>query len=50
MQFKKTYLEELGATIELTAFAPEGKTAEWHAMLQCREPAVTGVGVESTSD
>ena len=33
MQFKKTYLEELGATIELTAFAPEGKTAEWHAML-----------------
>ena len=33
MQFKKTYLEKLGATIELTAFAPEGKTAEWHAML-----------------
>ena len=33
MQFKKTYLEKLGATIELTTFAPEGKTAEWHAML-----------------
>lgn len=33
MQFKKIYLEELGATIELTAFAPEGKTAEFHAML-----------------
>lgn len=33
MQFNKKYLEELGATICLTAFAPEGKTAEWHAML-----------------
>ncbi len=33
MQFKKIYLEELGATIELSTFAPEGKTAEWHAML-----------------
>ena len=33
MQFKKINLEELGATIELTAFVPEGKTAEWHAML-----------------
>ena len=33
MQFKKTYLEKLGATIELTTFAPEDKTAEWHAML-----------------
>ena len=33
MQFKKKYLEELGATIELTAFAPEGKTGEFHAML-----------------
>ena len=33
MQFNKTYLEKLGATIELTAFAPEGKTAEFHAML-----------------
>jgi enamine deaminase RidA (YjgF/YER057c/UK114 family) len=33
MQFKKKYLEKLGATIELTAFVPEGKTAEWHAML-----------------
>ena len=33
MQFKKIYLEELGATIELTAFVPKGKTAEWHAML-----------------
>ena len=33
MQFNKTYLKELGATIELMTFAPEGKTAEWHAML-----------------
>ena len=33
MQFKKKYLEKLGATIELTAFAPEKKTAEWHAIL-----------------
>lgn len=33
MQFKKKYLEKLGATIELTAFAPEGKTAEYHAIL-----------------
>ena len=33
MHFNKTYLKELGATIELTTFAPEGKTAEWHAML-----------------
>lgn len=33
MQFKKIYLENLGATIELGTFAPEGKTGEWHAML-----------------
>ena len=33
MQFKKKYLEKLGATIELTVFAPEGKTAEYHAIL-----------------
>lgn len=33
MQFKKIYLEKIGATIELTTFAPEGKTAEFHAML-----------------
>ena len=33
MLFKKIYIEELGATIEMTAFAPEGKTGEWHAML-----------------
>lgn len=33
MQFNKKYLEKLGATIELTAFSPEGKTAEFHAML-----------------
>lgn len=33
MQFKKIYLENLGATIELMAYEPEGKTAEWHAML-----------------
>ena len=33
MQFKKNYLEKLGATIELTAFAPEKKTAEYHAIL-----------------
>lgn len=33
MQFNKIYLERLGVTIELTTFAPVGKTAEWHAML-----------------
>ena len=33
MQFKKIYLENIGACIELSAFAPAGKTAEWHAML-----------------
>ncbi|MBO7118975.1 MAG: hypothetical protein J6W03_01490 [Bacteroidaceae bacterium] len=33
MQFNKKYLEKLGATIELTTFAPEGKTAEYHAIL-----------------
>ena len=44
MQFNKTYLKEIGASIELSTFAPEGKTAapalppetrveEWHAML-----------------
>lgn len=33
MQFNKKYLKELGATVELMAFAPEGKTGEWHAML-----------------
>jgi len=33
MQFNKKHIGKLGATIELTTFAPEGKTAEWHAML-----------------
>jgi enamine deaminase RidA (YjgF/YER057c/UK114 family) len=33
MQFKRKYLETIGATIELTAFAPEKKTAEYHAIL-----------------
>ncbi|MBP3712412.1 MAG: hypothetical protein J6I86_08095 [Bacteroidaceae bacterium] len=33
MQFKKIHLEKLGATIELTTFAPDGKTAEYHAIL-----------------
>ena len=33
MQFKKKYLEKLGATIELTTFAPEKKVAEYHAIL-----------------
>ena len=33
MQFNRKYLEKLGATIEVSTFAPEGKTAEWHAML-----------------
>ncbi|MBQ5938204.1 MAG: hypothetical protein IJL50_10250, partial [Bacteroidaceae bacterium] len=33
MQFKKKYFEKIGATIELTAFAPEKKTAEFHAIL-----------------
>lgn len=33
MQFNKIYQDDLGVTIELTTFAPEGKTAECHAML-----------------
>ena len=33
MQYNEIRLEELGTTIELTTFAPEGKTAEWHAIL-----------------
>ena len=33
MQYTKQYLETLGATIELKAFAPEGKVAEWHAII-----------------
>ena len=33
MQYKEINMEELGAVAELTTFAPEGKTAEWHAML-----------------
>ncbi len=33
MQFNKIYQDDLGVTIELTTFAPEGKTAECHVML-----------------
>ena len=33
MQYKNIHLGNLGVTIELTAFAPEGKTGEWHAVL-----------------
>ena len=33
MQFNRKYLENIGATVELTAFAPEEKTAEYHAIL-----------------
>ena len=33
MLYDKITLEGLGADIELTTFAPEGKVAEWHAML-----------------
>ena len=33
MQFKKIKLEKLSATIELTTFSPEKKTAEFHAIL-----------------
>ncbi len=44
MQFKKINLEELGATIELTAFVPEGKTAEWHAMLHVEPRGETFLG------
>ena len=33
MQYKEINMEELCAVAELTTFAPEGKTAEWHAML-----------------
>ena len=44
MQFNKTYLKELGATIELTMFAPKGKTAEWHAMLHVEPRGETFLG------
>ena len=44
MQFNKTYLKELGATIELTTFAPKGKTAEWHAMLHVEPRSETFLG------
>ncbi len=44
MQFNKTYLKELGATIELMMFAPEGKTAEWHAMLHVEPRGETFLG------
>ena len=33
MQYEEIRLEELGAAVGLSTFAPEGKTAEWHAML-----------------
>lgn len=33
MQFNKKFLDNLGVTIEVSTFAPEGKTVEWHAML-----------------
>lgn len=33
MQFNKFRIEKLGVTIELTTFAPEGKVAEYHAIL-----------------
>ena len=33
MQYRKLYYEDLGALVEMTAFAPNGKAAEWHAML-----------------
>ena len=33
MQYKEINMEELSAVAELTTFAPEWKTAEWHAML-----------------
>lgn len=33
MQFNRIYREELGVAIELAAFLPDGKAAEWHAML-----------------
>lgn len=34
MQYNKLTLEELGVGIELSTFAPEGRVAEWHAMLR----------------
>lgn len=33
MNYKKTYFDELGVTMEATTFAPEGGVAEWHIML-----------------
>jgi len=33
MQYNEINMAELGAAVELTSFAPDGKTAEWHAVL-----------------
>lgn len=33
MDYKKTFFSELGVTMEVTTFAPEGGVAEWHVML-----------------
>ena len=33
MQFTHTHLDDLGVGISLAAFVPEGKRAEWHAMI-----------------
>ena len=44
MQFNKTYLEEIGACIEISVFAPKGKTAEWHAMLHIEPRCETFLG------
>lgn len=41
MQYTRIDTEELGATIEISTFAPEGKTAEWHAMIHIAPRADT---------
>lgn len=33
MNYTRTYLEQLGVTMEVCTFAPEGGVAEWHVML-----------------
>jgi enamine deaminase RidA (YjgF/YER057c/UK114 family) len=44
MQFNKTYLAEIGASIEISVFAPEGKTVECHAMLHVEPRSETFLG------
>ena len=44
MNYKKTYLKELGVTMEAMVFAPEGGVAEWHVMLHVEPRGETFIG------